>query len=236
MKRFYLIAALSLLTLSSTAWGYTNTDIIYAQALAKNGIIVDHSSEPEKYRFDDTISRAELTGIALKIRGATLPEDYACKSYYSDVTTNDWICRAVELSADAGLVSRERKTFDPGKDISKSEALSILMKSMGITIETGADRTGYDADVVQWQVNVLESALKHNIISSAKDFAPNRSATRADVFSIAVSVAISVTKKSDTAPTPKMSVSYTPDGDTRNWSSQYTGGNDSGFINELTPE
>ncbi len=149
MKTCFAVIIFFLSVASGIAFGYTNTDIIYAQALAKNGIIIDHSADPENYRFDDSISRAELTSIALKIRGTILPEDYSCKIYYTDVTVNDWICRAVELSADAWLISREKTLFNPNRDVSKSEALSILMKSMGIPFGTNASRAGYTPDVVQ---------------------------------------------------------------------------------------
>lgn len=68
MKYFLAVVSLIMVGFSAQTWAYTNTDIIYAQALAKNGIIVDHADDPALYRFDDSISRAELVGIALKIR------------------------------------------------------------------------------------------------------------------------------------------------------------------------
>ena len=78
---------------------------------------------------------------------------------------------------------------------------------MGITIDVAPSRAGYSADVVQWQVNILETAKANNIISAPYEFGPNRPATRADVFSMAVSIAISVTKNTPKAPIPEMSVS-----------------------------
>lgn len=94
------------------------------------GIIVTQSTI-RNYRLDENITRAEVVGIALKLKfyGTKLPESYACKGYYSDVTDNDWICRAVELAADNGLVSRENKKFRPQDKITRAEALAIILQA-----------------------------------------------------------------------------------------------------------
>lgn len=64
---------LTLLALSILAFAYTETDVSNANYLATKGIITQQSTSAG-YRLDDTITRAEVAGIALKLRGTILPE------------------------------------------------------------------------------------------------------------------------------------------------------------------
>ena len=65
---------LSSFALASIAvFAYTQTDVDNATYLADKGIITTQSTTAG-YRLDDTITRAEVAGIALKLRGTTLPE------------------------------------------------------------------------------------------------------------------------------------------------------------------
>ncbi len=60
------------------------------------------------------------------MKGVELPEGYTCKKYFSDVTQNDWVCRAVELAADHGIISRSNSTFRPKDFVTRAEALAML--------------------------------------------------------------------------------------------------------------
>ena len=61
------IVAAVLLGIASMSFGYTQEDINTANYLAEQGLIVDKSNHPNQYRLDDTISRAEVVGTALKL-------------------------------------------------------------------------------------------------------------------------------------------------------------------------
>ncbi len=75
--------------------------------------------------------------MALKIKWITLPEKYTCKKYFSDVTSsNDWVCKAIEIAADNGIITRSNKYANPGMYITRAEALAMVMKAEGITIDT----------------------------------------------------------------------------------------------------
>ena len=63
MKKLVLLSLL----VSIFAFGYTQTDTSNAQFLADQGIIVKQSTTAG-YRLDSTITRAELVGIALKLK------------------------------------------------------------------------------------------------------------------------------------------------------------------------
>ena len=75
--------------------------------------------------------------MALKVKGITLPENYKCKKYFADVTSSsDWVCRVIEVAADNGIITRNNKYANPGMYITRAEALAMVMKAEGITIDT----------------------------------------------------------------------------------------------------
>lgn len=157
----------SLVLTSIVAFAYTQTGVNNANFLADKGIVTKQT-DPKNYRLDDYITRAELVGISLKFKGVILPENYQCKKYFTDVTANDWICRAVEIAADEGLISRSNKTFDPQKNISRSEALAIILKSSGLLSKIPEVLTNYiDPDFVFVPRNI--DIEKHLDTLTAKD-------------------------------------------------------------------
>ena len=130
-------------------------DIHHAQLLVSNNIIVDRTDAPELYRFDDTITRAELVGVALMMHGIDIPEDYRCREYYDDVhkKTASWICRAVELAAKEKLISRVNDLFRPQAQITRAEAYAILLESSDLDYRNNPDLEyqALDHDIVDWQ-------------------------------------------------------------------------------------
>ena len=133
-KLFFISIAFSMLFSLSGVLAYTKADVEFATFLADGNFIVRQSSNTD-YRFQDTITRAEVIGIALKMKGIELPSNYTCKNYYSDVSynsTNNWICRAVELAADNGIITRYNSRARPQESISRSEALAIIMNAGGM--------------------------------------------------------------------------------------------------------
>jgi len=124
MKKFPLVIISSLVVVCGVF--ATPADENNANILASQGIIVDQSSNPVNYRFGDKILRQEIVAIALKMKWVELPVNYVCRKYFSDVTTNDWVCRAVELAADHGIISRANTTFRPKDSVTRAESLAML--------------------------------------------------------------------------------------------------------------
>ena len=181
-------------------------------------IIVDHKTEPAKYRLDDTISRQEVIGMSLKLRGVALPANYACKGYFSDATfdknaADAWVCRAVELAADRGIVTRDNTTTRPSANISRVEALALLWKSAGMITDTASSDEGTFYDTAgnpanTWQENLLQSARIAGIISPTETgtgatkkllWCHNDSATRKEVFAM-ISVLQTLKQANDQMP------------------------------------
>lgn len=198
MKKLFLLSSLFFII---SSFGYTSEDVSNANYLAEQGIITKDLNAPQyNYRLDDKIIRQEVIGMALKIKWVTLPENYTCKKYFADVTKNDWVCRAIELAADNGIITRSNRYANPIKDVTRAEALAMLMKAgnMTTTVYSGGPYPFTDIHKNSWQYNLIGTAFKSLIISgpscdlsqsaracagiSYGSFYPNRLATRAEVF------------------------------------------------------
>lgn len=72
-------------------------------------------------------------------------------------SNDQWICRAVELAADAGFVSRANTTFRPQDKITIAEALAIMVKSGGITYPRNIVRNDeyFSNSIPQWIVDLV---------------------------------------------------------------------------------
>lgn len=204
MKKLLLFSLLSFVLYIGVSLAYTQVDMDNASFLGDKGIITKQLNA-FGYRLDDTITRAEVVGISLKIKWVTLPEKYTCKNYFSDVkydVVNNWKCRAVEIAADNGLVSRNNKIFRPQDRITRAEALSILIKAGSFStkdipgFEQGTEWVMSDA-TNKWQSEIFNIGFSLGIIDKEKlprkenqwemggyiySFYPNRDAIRAEVF------------------------------------------------------
>lgn len=226
MKKFFLLLSLCSLLFSLEVFSYTSDDVAIANKLADADIIVPHKNNLDAYRLDDTVSRQEVIGMTLKLKGVALPLTYDCKGYFSDATfdkdsTDAWVCRAVELAADRGLITQENKTTRPRDKITKAEALAMIWKGAGldINVSTEGDGTFYDASdtaAVEWQENLLQSARAAGIITPTVSadkllWKHNTPATRKEVFSI-ISTLLSLKNAGKEIPYLTFSgeVQYTP--------------------------
>ena len=139
-----------------------------ARELAQKGIIVNQSAsaqgttnamtplsntqESDLYRLNDLVSRQEVLGIALKLNGTTLPDSYICKDYFRDVV-EWWVCRAVEISADQGIVTRANATFRPQDTVTLAEWLGIIINALNIPFSP-TSTSQYD-NLPYWQTRLI---------------------------------------------------------------------------------
>jgi hypothetical protein len=148
---------------------YSSNDVAAANALASSSIIVDHSNDVTAYRLDESISRQEVVGIAIKMLGVTLPNDYICQGYFSDAYfpvghSDIWVCRSVEMAADNDLVSRDNTIFRPKDNITRAEALAIIIKAKDLTYPKNISQTFdgqptsgiYPSSAPQWHIDLIE--------------------------------------------------------------------------------
>ncbi len=155
--------------------------------LSEAGIIMKQDNE-SAYRLNDNVLRQEVIGMAVKIWWFSLPDNYSCRKLFSDVTQtkpNNWACRAVEVSADNWIISRANSIFRPEENITRAEALAILLKAANIQIQEYNGISKYSDTTLAWQINVVNTALSKWIIDGTENFYPNRPATRGEIFNMA---------------------------------------------------
>lgn len=199
MKKFFFVLVFSsLLFPLNEVRAYTSSDVSNASFLATEGIIVKQSST-SWYRLDDTITRAEAVGIALKIKKVLLPNNYTCKNYFIDAPynpSNNWICRAVELAKDNGIVSWENIKARPADPITRSEVLAMIMHAaLNNSLSIVPKWYKFSTDTVEWQQNIFYAAEELITVTGTNydytthpisvNYFPNRNATRAEVFAFA---------------------------------------------------
>jgi hypothetical protein len=80
--------------------------------------------------LDAPVLRQEIALISRRVSG--VKENPTCKNIFADVTAtkpNTWVCKNVEALVEHNLISKN-KFFNPERNISKSEALIMFIKSI----------------------------------------------------------------------------------------------------------
>lgn len=157
-----------------------------ATRLAGDEVIVQHNNMAD-YRLHDNVLRQEVVGVAVKMDSdIALDTDYSCKGYYTDLSQykpNGWACRAVELAADADIVTRANAQFRPEDYITRAEALAMVYMVGGenLTAKTYT-QFRFSSDTVAWQKQLLGDAYAHGVVDTTLNFGPNELATRGEIF------------------------------------------------------
>lgn len=194
MKR--LLASLTLLSLMApTSLAYTTDDgcehpftdveAHYAEeaiCLLYENDIVDGYSE-RSFEPSKKITRAEFIKIALENMGYVVTSK---SSYgFDDVSPGQWYYKYVTFAHSKGFVEGyDDGGFHPDADISRAEALSILVKITGISNTSTAGITNQFKDVNDndWYAQIVAVSLEYDLIEGYGDntFRPNSPITRAD--------------------------------------------------------
>lgn len=155
MKKIFVLSVF-FLGISWNTFAYNAEDVWYAEQLTNQNIITQQSTS-DRYRLDDKITRAEIIGIALKIKWINFSDDYKCKKYFSDTIKNDWSCRALELAVDNGVITKTNRNGRPQDTVTKYESLAIILKALNIDYERNVktyENTYYKVTRPQWQQDI----------------------------------------------------------------------------------
>ena len=171
-----LILVLSIL-LTSTTYAFTAEMLNSANSLAAKEIIKNHSGDSEAYNLDLNVLRQEIALISRRVSG--VEENSSCRNLFKDVTSttpNTWVCNNVEALVENDLISAN-EYFNPERNISKSEALIMFIRSIGFdfTIDENSSKN--------WQQQVVEFAVANEVVENFTDY--NVDAKRGWIFKIA---------------------------------------------------
>jgi len=154
-----------------------------ANKLASLWVIVDNSANPANYRLGDSITRAEMAKITMKLSDETVSD--VCEWKFSDLTSDSWACKYAE----AGLAKwyfAANATFRPMDVVTKIEALKMVMKARGIEKSSNTD----------WKAAYVEAAVEAWVIdASFTDY--DAVATRGWIFQSSVNAIEGVSDEGD---------------------------------------
>jgi S-layer homology domain len=160
--------------------------LVYAEALADNGVITAQSTEAG-YRLGDNITRAELAKTVANLGGYTPTE--CAGDVFSDVGSSlGDLCGYVEALAEAGVVSTSSATYRPTANVTRAEMVKMILGALG---ETPSDvDAGYmDLDGLGDLAGYVNRANEIGCAADATYFRPNATTTRGESFKIAACVA-----------------------------------------------
>jgi hypothetical protein len=132
MKKF-IFQSVAILTISSQlavlpVFSLSISTLEAAEMLADKGIITKRY-DAKAYQLQSPINRQEAVAIIGKSSGAVSGDDsnYNCRRIFNDVSEG-WVCRSVELSTDAGIISKNNSQFRPKDKVSYFEAAIMALK------------------------------------------------------------------------------------------------------------
>ena len=99
----------------------------YIKAAYDNGLMQPIS--PNVFGIDDTVTRAEAAGVALKVEGSKFISEI--ESAFNDVPETHPYYAAIEKSKESGLVkgiSRKFPIFEPNREITRAEAAIVISR------------------------------------------------------------------------------------------------------------
>lgn len=176
MKKLLSLFVLFWIFISLNVSAYTQSQVDSANNLASKWIIKDHKKDPTWYNLDDPVLRQEIALISRRVSGVA--ENKECMNKFKDVSAtkpNDWVCKNVEALVDYKLISAN-EYFNPERNISKSEALIMFIKSIWFAdFEIN--------DVNNWQKEVVDFAVSNWVVAEFTDY--NTEAKRGWIFQIA---------------------------------------------------
>ena len=187
-------STVSVLAIAASAMGATasvsaaSEFLAYADMLAKSGVI--NSTTEANYRLGDTITRAEVAKIAVKLSGV---EMYDCVGdVFSDVGTSlGDLCSAIETAAAEGFVNANADKFRPTDKVTRAELVKMLLAANGVEpSDTAANFK--DTATIGDLAGYINAGVEIGAIKDGEYFRPNANATRGEAFKIASVVMDSV--------------------------------------------
>lgn len=155
----------------------------YIRALKIAGIISGKSTGI--FAPDDFLTRAELTKIALNAFDISVQNNIT--NLFGDVKSSDWFVSYVNTAKNEGIVSGYSDGFRPNQNITRAEALKILLTAGQFDIpEEAPDFSDVASDA--WYKKYVAFAEKNGIVGGYNDgtFRPNQFITRAEIAKITV--------------------------------------------------
>jgi len=156
-------------------------------ALSEEGVVSGYGNG--LFGPNDPVTRAQIVKIALKAFGHDTSSASLTPSF-PDVPSTDWSSPYIEAANAIGIVSgydeNGTKTFKPSNNVTRGEALKIILLGAGFIDTASATTDGNFTDVdsvTNWYAPYAAFAKKAGLVSGYDDgtFHGDKSITRAEV-------------------------------------------------------
>lgn len=141
-----------------------------------------------KYGPDDSLTRGELTKIALTSFALGLDSEYA-PNKFKDVSAGQWFHPYVMTAMRRNVIQGYPDgSFRAGNTVSRAEALKIILEMSGLDLSTPSQKL-VDVPVGTWFEKYSDFAVANNMIEINKGFfMPAKAITRAEIAKVIVDV------------------------------------------------
>lgn len=171
MKKILTALFLSLFFINlNNSFAYTQKEKLAADFLSYKDII-NSQEKAEDYNLDKEITRREMSKVTIKLSWISVFDN--CSEIFWDLKKWDWWCKYAELWVKNNFFAKN-KNFNPDNNISKIEALKMVMKARKIEKE----------NIEDWKKWYVKSAVKSGLLE--KEFSDyDTKATRWWIFILA---------------------------------------------------
>ncbi|WP_171651944.1 S-layer homology domain-containing protein [Paenibacillus foliorum] len=168
---------------TSSHWGAK--DIAMASRLHIIEGYLDGSFKPNA-----SVTRAEFSVMITRAFGLTAASD-SNKTSFRDIDKDNWAKSYIEILTSSGIVNGyEDGTFQPNKNISRAEMLTIISRILNLKelSKNGSVSLFADVNSGYWAKETIEKAIGAGIIQgvSTDTFAPDHNATRAEALTLII--------------------------------------------------
>lgn len=164
-----ILISLLFMLISWVANAASTKEILAANFLAYKDVI-ESKEDASDYNLNQNITRREMAKVTLKLSQTNVGA--ACKWEFLDLSSSDWGCKYAEAWKVKGFFA-SNENFNPNDNISKIEALKMIMKGRWMSRENTDD----------WREGYVNAAVKSGLIEQ-KFIDYNASATRWWIFII----------------------------------------------------
>lgn len=159
---------------------FTDTDNSNALEFLKNyGVI--NGYKDGTFKPKNSITRAEISSILVASINAT--PITTGKIPFKDVSLKDWFGKHVLTLSKSKVVSGYKDgTFQPGKNMSRAEFATALLKAMKVVTPTSISQDVMsDVSKTAWYAPSIQYMKDANVIDTTSNFRPNDFITREEV-------------------------------------------------------
>jgi N-acetylmuramoyl-L-alanine amidase len=147
------------------------------------GVLYDPTAKKLSFVPTTFVSKDTKTTATLKRNGNSVYVVVKLKKTFADISTH-WAKADIELLANKLVVEGvNATTFEPERSINRAEFAALVVRSLGLTVNTGSASDFSDVKSDAWYAGVVTAAKKAGLINGYEDgtFRPNATITREEL-------------------------------------------------------